>query len=136
MKYLKTYKLFESNNVDTILLDITDILLPINDMDFWSAKVKKLPKRFDDNDYLIRVTLRLKELDDEEYSREGQTPNDDVVDTLERVIEYMKINGYEGHGVWLGDTVGGDDRKIDIEQVGELDLWPDEIVFLQFWIIE
>lgn len=129
MKYLTTYKLFESN--EDIIDDLRDIFIDYND-DSLSVSFHKLnPNRHLSSyhtqlhnraDYKIIIDFdqnNIEDYDDESYY--GKNVNVSLVELIERSIDYMDSIGYDykvGYG-WDGDTYtdGGVDLEDDLENI-------------------
>jgi len=118
MKYLKSYKIFESNNIKDIESDIKHILADISDDDDWEVLVffyKKswiisLETSFSDD--FINLPLEAK-------------------DAIERLIDYMKIKGFNNHEIEKEANItvlGGDDiLESDIVSIDEI----EDLEFIQ-----
>ena len=77
MRYLKTYKIFESS--DNIKQVIKDILLPISDMGY------EISVNGDDSELVIRVVL---------WTSEPLLVTDEVKDEFIRMKDYLQSEGY------------------------------------------
>lgn len=96
MKYLKTYKLFESNEVDEIIHTLEDIFLQLQDDEDIHTKVYFIR---DVEDYVIKS-------DQAWRWEDGMTIgfNTDVMKpAIERAIDYMKSKGYSLNEIETGD---------------------------------
>lgn len=92
MKYIKVYKIFESN----IVLDtVNDIILDINDLDAWNAKAWEK----DNGDIIVIIEM------DSFYSPgSGMVIPDEVFSTIKRLIDYL---GSYDPIIFIGDKDPG-----------------------------
>jgi hypothetical protein len=88
VKYLKTYKIFES-----VGQDLPDIFLEVNDEPIWKAEV------WPDSQSQKWVVVIQTVDEDEEYELEGQTPPPVVIESIERSIEFMNGEGFTNYGI-------------------------------------
>ena len=88
MRYLKSYKIFES-----VGDDLSDIFLEVNDETYWKAKV--WPDSQDGKWVVIIQTVD----EDEEYELEGLTPAPVVIESIERSIDFMNSEGFINYGI-------------------------------------
>ena len=128
MKYLKTYQLFESVDVD-----LSDILLEINDETYWQAEC--WPESQDGKWIVIIKTVD----EDEEYKLEGLTPPPIVIESIKRAIDFMNGEGFTNYQI----TFENDDdihkggsaefEEINLEDVPDLDVWSNNFIRIGFW---
>ena len=128
MKHLKTYKIFESVGVD-----LTDILLEINDETYWKAEC--WPESQTGKWVVIIKTVD----EDEEYELEGQTPLPIVIESIERAIDFMNGEGFTNYQITFENTddiyKGGsaEFEEITLDEVSDLDVWPNNFIRIEFW---
>ena len=128
MRHLKTYKLFESVGVD-----LTDILLEINDETYWQAEC--WPESQTGKWVVIIKTVD----EDEEYELEGQRPLPIVIESIERAIDFMNGEGFTNYQITFENTddiyKGGsaEFEEINLEDVPGLDVWPNNFIRIEFW---
>ena len=124
MKHLKTYKLFESVGVD-----LTDILLEINDETYWKAEC--WPESQTGKWVVIIKTVD----EDEEYELEGQTPLPIVIESIERAIDFMSGSGFTKHQITFENTddVFNQSSSVNLEDFPDLDVWPNNFIRIEFW---
>ena len=133
MKHLKTYKIFESHDdVDTNIL--RDILIEINDEDFWKANFWK-EWRFRNG--LLHVVIIETIYEDEEHEFEGLTPPPVVIETIKEVINYMNGEGFTNHRITLeeeeSDSIMPFDSD-DVDGLADLEVWSNNFIRIEFWI--
>ena len=123
MKYLKTYnKLNESDSINKV---INDILLEINDESIWVAEVWSVSRR--------KWVVIIKTVDeDEEFELEGQTPPSSVIETIERVIDFMNGEGFTNYGITFEMDEDDQFEEISLEEVSDLDVWPNNFIRIEF----
>ena len=124
MKHLKTYKLFESVGVD-----LTDILLEINDETYWKAEC--WPESQTGKWVVIIKTVD----EDDEYELEGQTPLPIVIESIERAIDFMSGSGFTKHQITFENTddVFNQSSSVNLEDFPDLDVWPNNFIRIEFW---
>lgn len=122
MKHLKTYKLFESVGVD-----LTDILLEINDETYWKAEC--WPQSQDGKWVVVIQTVD----EDEEYELEGLTPPPSVIETIERSIDFMNGEGFTNYQITFDNEDDNQYEEINLEGVSDLDVWPNNFIRIEFW---
>ena len=122
MKHLKTYKLFES-----VGLDLTDILLEINDETYWKAEC--WPESQTGKWVVIIKTVD----EDEEYELEGQTPLPIVIESIERAIDFMNGEGFTNYQITFDNEDDNQYEEITLEEVSDLDVWPNNFIRIEFW---
>ena len=129
MKYLKTYKIFES-----VGQDLPDIFLEVNDEPIWKAEV------WPDSQSQKWVVVIQTVDEDEEYELEGQTPPPVVIESIERSIEFMNGEGFTNYGITF--EMEEDDqeepellqyKRININALSDLDVWPNNFIRIEFW---
>ena len=127
MKHLKTYKIFESVGVD-----LTDILLEINDETYWKAEC--WPESQTGKWVVIIKTVD----EDEEYELEGQTPLPIVIESIERAIDFMNGEGFTNYQITFENTddiyKGGsaEFEEITLDEISDLDVWPNNFIRIEF----
>jgi hypothetical protein len=122
MKYLKTYKIFESsheeimsmiygvnviNECDSIIEDIKDILLELNDSGLFTM-VGYTPMTLTYSDKTPKIMAEVRgELD------LCESNEDDINSTFDRIKDYVKTFGYvTGFGSWEREVNGLGGQKI------------------------
>lgn len=125
MKYIKTYKIFES-----VGQDLPDILLEINDELLWKAECWSESQ----TGKWIIVIKTVSE--DEEYDLEGQTPTQSVIEAIERAIDFMNGEGFVNYQITF-ETDEYDRpamyEEINLEEVSDLDVWSNNFIRIEFW---
>ena len=122
MRHLKTYKLFESVGVD-----LTDILLEINDETYWQAEC--WPESQTGKWAVIIKTVD----EDEEYELEGQRPLPIVIESIERAIDFMNGEGFTNYQITFDNEDDNQYEEITLEEVSDLDVWPNNFIRIEFW---
>ena len=122
MKHLKTYKIFESVGVD-----LTDILLEINDETYWQAEC--WPESQTGKWVVIIKTVD----EDEEYELEGQRPLPIVIESIERAIDFMNGEGFTNYQITFDNEDDNQYEEITLEEVSDLDVWPNNFIRIEFW---
>ena len=122
MRHLKTYKLFESVGVD-----LTDILLEINDETYWQAEC--WPESQTGKWVVIIKTVD----EDEEYELEGQRPLPIVIESIERSIDFMNGEGFTNYQITFDNEDDNQYEEITLEEVSDLDVWPNNFIRIEFW---
>lgn len=122
MKYLKTYKLFES-----VGNDLHDIFLEVNDETYWQAKV------WPDSQSQKWVVVIQTVDEDEEYELEGLKPTSVVIESIERAIDFMNSDGFTNYQITF--EVEDDDQylEISLEDIKDLDVWSNNFIRIEFW---
>lgn len=96
MKYLKTYKLFESNEVDEIIHTLEDIFLQLQDDEDIHTKVYFIR---DVEDYVIKSDQAWRWEDGITIGFHTNV----MTSAIERAIDYMKSKGYSLNEIETGD---------------------------------
>jgi len=122
MRYLKSYKIFES-----VGDDLSDIFLEVNDETYWKAKV--WPDSQDGKWVVIIQTVD----EDEEYELEGLTPAPVVIESIERSIDFMNSEGFINYGITFELEDDDQYEEISLEDVSDLDVWPNNFIRIEFW---
>ena len=122
MRYLKTYKIFES-----VGNDLPDILLEINDETYWQAEC------WPDSQTGKWVVVIQTVDEDEEYELEGQTPPPIVIECIERSIDFMNGEGFTNYGITFEMEEDDQIEDIDIDGLSDLDVWPNNFIRIEFW---
>ena len=123
MKHLKPYKLFES-----VELELKDIIQEINDESLWKADAWSEP-----NGYVV-VIQTIDE--DYEYELEVQTPPSIVVESIERLIDYISSQGFPDYRITLETAFAFEPDQIEeitLDEVSNLDVWPNNFIRVEFW---
>jgi hypothetical protein len=133
MKYLRKF----NENLNSIGQDLSDIFLEVNDETFWKAESwyeENLPYSNKLNWIVVIQTID----EDEEYELEGQTPLPIVIESIERSIEFMNGEGFTNYVI----TFENDDdihkggsaefEEITLEEVSNLDVWPNNFIRIEF----
>jgi hypothetical protein len=127
MKYLKKYnKLNESNSINKV---INDILLEINDEDLWKADCWK---EYFSGESIWAIIIQTVD-EDEEFELEGQTPPSSVIETIERVIDFMNGEGFTNYKITFEMDEDDQFEEISLEEVSNLDVWPNNFIRIEFW---
>lgn len=122
MRYLKSYKLFES-----IGNDLPDILLEINDELLWKAECWSEPQTG-------RWIIIIKTVNgDEEYDLEGQTPTQSVIEAIKRSIDFMNGEGFTNYQITFDNEYDDQYEEITLEGVSDLDVWYYNFIRIEFW---
>ncbi len=128
MKYIKTYtKLFES-----VIEDLQDILLEINDEPIWNAT--SWSNINNDKFYVIIQTID----EDEEYELEGQTPTPVVIECINRVVNFMNGEGFTNYQITFEEEsesfkLDDDTINITLDDLSNLDVWSNSNIRIEFW---
>lgn len=122
MRHLKTYKIFESVGVD-----LTDILLEINDETYWMAEC--WPESQTGKWVVVIKTVD----EDEEYELEGQRPLPIVIESIERAIDFMNGEGFTHYQITFDNEDDNQYEEINLEDVSDLDVWPNNFIRIEFW---
>ena len=122
MRYLKTYKLFES-----VGKDLPDILIDINDESYWRAEC------WPDSQRQKWVVVIQTVDEDEEYELEGQTPPKSVIETIERVIDFMNFEGFSNYQITFETDEDDQYEEITLDEVPGLDVWSNNFIRIEFW---
>jgi len=108
MRYLSTYKLFESDSISDIISDIKDMLVEIEDIGGITTNCREF-KTFNyktkNDDSEIRVWIRPIESDYNDYEDDIFEIGDTVIGVFRRIIDYMKSQGWSEYGVVHDDGV-------------------------------
>jgi hypothetical protein len=122
MKYLKSYKIFESTGDD-----LSDIFLEVNDEKYWKAKV--WPESQSQKWVVVIQTVD----EDEEYELEGLTPAPVVIESIERSIDFMNSEGFINYQITFEMEDDDEYLEISLEEVKDLDVWPNNFIRIEFW---
>ncbi len=125
MKYLKSYKIFESTGND-----LSDIFLEVNDETYWKAECWSQSQ---DGKWVVVIQTVD---DDEEYELEGQIPPPVVIESIERSIDFMNGEGFTNYQITFenSDSTGSAEfEEINLEEVSDLDVWPNNFIRIEFW---
>ena len=122
MRYLKSYKIFES-----VGDDLSDIFLEVNDETYWKAKV--WPESQSGKWVVVIQTVD----EDEEYELEGLTPPPVVIESIERSIDFMNSEGFTNYGITFENEDDNQYDEISLEEVSDLDVWPNNFIRIEFW---
>lgn len=141
MRYIKKYKIFESNSEDQIVSDLEDIVLEINDLSRWICSVRGGVDgtRFTPNYYMelengrmIRISLSLVDEDNDDEDWNFYNPPPVVTEVFKRAIEYMKMSGWEHHKIYFSDDSHDVDKETNLEQIENFDIYPNETIKIIF----
>lgn len=137
MKYLKSYTLYERVLKETKIFesvgnDLPDILLEINDESLWKAECWFETHRPDSKDGKWIVIIQTVD-EDEEYELEGQTPLPIVIESIERAIDFMNSEGFTNYGITFEIEEDDQYEEINLEDVSDLDVWPNNFIRIEFW---
>ena len=132
MRHLKTYTLYERVSKETKLFesvggDLSDIFLEVNDELLWKAECWLAAKR----QKWVVVIQTIDE--DEEYELEGQTPPPIVIESIERAIDFMNVEGFTNYGITFDDEDDNRYEEISLEEVSDLDVWSNDVIRIEFW---
>lgn len=125
MRYLKSYKIFESAGSD-----LEDIFLEVNDESYWMATV------WPDSQSQKWVVVISTADEDEEYELEGLTPPPVVIESIERSIDFMNGEGFTNYQITFenSDSTGSAEfEEINLEEVKDLDVWGNNFIRIEFW---
>lgn len=122
MKYLKKYKLFES-----IGNDLPDILLEINDENYWKADCWS-----ESQTGKWVVIIKTVDGDDEEYVK-SHKPLPIVVETIERAIGFMNGEGFTNYQITFDNEKDDQYEEITLEEVSDLYVWSNNFIRIEFW---
>lgn len=129
MRYLKIYKLFES-----VGKDLQDILLEINDENYWKAECWSDPQSQNSIYPDAKWVVVIQTVDvDEEYETEGQTPTSSVIETIERAIDFMNGEGFVNYQITFEGDEDDQYEEITLDEVSELDVWSNNFIRIEFW---
>jgi len=121
MKHLRRF----NENLNSIGQDLQDILLEINDESLWKSE-----SWYEEKWIVIIRTVD----EDEEYELEGQTPLPIVIETIERAIDFMSGSGFTNHQITFENTddVFNQFSIINLEDLPDLDVWPNNFIRIEF----
>lgn len=122
MKYLKSYKIFESTGDD-----LSDIFLEVNDETYWKARV------WPDSQIGKWVVVIQTVDEDEEYELEGLTPAPVVIESIERSVDFMNSEGFINYQITFEMEDDDQYEEISLEDVSDLDVWPNNFIRIEFW---
>jgi hypothetical protein len=122
MKYLKSYKIFESTGND-----LSDIFLEVNDESFWMAEV--WPDSQSGKWVVVIQTVD----EDEEYELEGLTPPPVVIESIERSVDFMNGEGFTNYQITFENEDDDEYLEISLEEVKDLDVWSNNFIRIEFW---
>jgi hypothetical protein len=122
MRYLKSYKIFESAGQD-----LSDIFLEVNDETYW--KVKVWPDSQSQKWVVIIQTVD----EDEEYELEGLTPPPVVIESIERSVDFMNGEGFTNYQITFENEDDDQYEEINLEDVSGLDVWGNNFIRIEFW---
>ena len=121
MKYLKSYKIFES-----VSNDLSDIFLEVNDEPIWKAEV--WPESQSQKWIVVIQTVD----EDEEYELEGQTPPPVVTESIERSIDFMNDEGFSNYQITFENESDNYFEEINLDEVSNLDVWSNNFIRIEF----
>ena len=137
MRYLKTYTLYERVSKETKIFEsvgvnLSDILLEINDESLWKAECWFETHRANSGDGKWIVIIQTRD-EDEEYELEGQTPPPVVIESSERAIDFMNGEGFTNYVITFEMDEDSQIEEIDIDGLSDLDVWPNNFIRIEFW---
>ena len=137
MRHLKTYTLYERVSKETKIFEsvgvnLSDILLEINDESLWKAECWFETHRADSGDGKWIVIIQTRD-EDEEYELEGQTPPPVVIESSERAIDFMNGEGFTNYVITFELDEDSQIEEIDIDGLSDLDVWPNNFIRIEFW---
>jgi len=125
MKYLKGYKIFESNRLD-IKSDIEYILLDISDDDYWDVEVYS-----HDESFIIIIETT--------FDYDFIPLPDESKESITRLIEYMKTKGFINYKIKKNTDIvvlGGDDisesDEVSLDEIDNLELTTGNQLLIKF----
>jgi len=121
MKYLKSYKIFES-----VSNDLSDIFLEVNDEPIWKAEV--WPESQSQKWIVVIQTVD----EDEEYELEGQIPPPVVIESIERSIDFMNDEGFSNYQITFENESDNYFEEINLDEVSNLDVWSNNFIRIEF----
>ena len=136
MRYLKTYTLYErvlkeTKIFESVGVNLSDILLEINDESLWKAECWFETHRVDSGGGKWVVIIQTVD-EDEEYELEGQTPPPVVIECIERSIDFMNSEGFTNCGITFEMEEDDQIEEIDIDGLSDLDVWPNNFIRIEF----
>ena len=137
MRYLKTYTLYERVSKETKIFEsvgvnLSDILLEINDESLWKAECWFETHRADSGGGKWIVIIQTRD-EDQEYELEGQTPPPVVIESSERAIDFMNGEGFTNYVITFEMDEDSQIEEIDIDGLSDLDVWPNNFIRIEFW---
>jgi hypothetical protein len=125
MKYLKGYKIFESNRLD-IKSDIEYILLDISDDEYWDVEVYS-----HDESFIIIIETT--------FDYDFIPLPDESKESITRLIEYMKTKGFINYKIKKNTDIvvlGGDDisesDEVSLDEIDNLELTTGNQLLIKF----
>lgn len=111
MKNLLSFKLFESSNLNDVVSDIKDILLPVGDLGY---DIQVNSKHFPSMQGKREVRREVIKIDITHRSVAASAEvNIDIVDTLHQLLSYARSEGFKCDDVDYGDIkINIDNMKI------------------------
>ena len=130
------YTLYERVSKETKIFesvggDLSDIFLEVNDELLWKVECWLGAERKGNPQKWVVVIQTVDE--DEEYELEGQTPPPVVIESIERAIDFMNGEGFTNYGITFDDEDDNRYEEISLEEVSDLDVWPNDIIRIEFW---
>ena len=125
MKWLKTYKIFES-----VGGYLTDILLEINDENIWKAECWSESQT---GKWVIVIKTEFSDLDEENWTEVRQTPPPIVIETVERSIDFMNGEGFTNYQITFDNEDDNQYEEINLEEVSDLDVRSNNFIRIEFW---
>ena len=125
MKWLKTYKIFES-----VGGYLTDILLEINDENIWKAECWSESQT---GKWVIVIKTEFSDLDEENWTEVRQTPPPIVIESIERAIDFMNGEGFTNYQITFDNEDDNQYEEINLEGVSDLDVWSNNFIRIEFW---
>lgn len=111
MKNLLSFQLFESSNLNSVVKDIKDILLPIEHLGY---AIQVTSKHFPSTQGKREVRREVIKIDITHRSVDASAEvNIDIVDTLHQLLSYARSEGFKCDDVDYGDIkINIDNMKI------------------------
>jgi len=113
MRYIKSYKIFESEKVNVMLQTIKDILLPISDMGYNPSVVNNTFLHLLESELTIRIVT---------YTDDPLEITSEVIDEFNRLNDYLESSGYNmcvryvrGGGQQLEDTYNDFIYRLEVQ---------------------
>ena len=110
-----------------MVLPPLSLFLEVNDELLWKAEV------WPDSQSQKWVVVIQTVDEDEEYELEGQTPPPVIIESIERAIEFMNDEGFTNYGITFENEDDNQYEEISLEEVSDLDVWPNNFIRIEFW---
>jgi hypothetical protein len=116
MKHIKTYKLFESSNINDIRNDINDILLELKDDD---ENIRVIVQELPHNTNRLSIEIYYKEDIYDINQKDMILDTNKYKDELLRLNDYLEMNGYE-FSTYNYPGVSNDEITNDFNKIFEI----------------